>query len=188
LTATLPAAIETTPALLIPRIFHRVWLGGLLTEREHRLRETWVKHHPNWELRLWHAGNLPPLTNQAQFDAATSPAQKADILRYELLLKYGGVYLDSGFDCFRTIEPLLDGVRAFCGPKDAAWTSDILSGCVPGHPFFAAVIAALPDSIAWLPGRPPNEQTGPELLRRVLIEQEALGLEVPAVFDPDLFR
>jgi FkbM family methyltransferase len=187
LTATLPATTETGPALAIPRVFHRIWLGGPLPEREGRYGETWAEHHPDWELRLWHDGNLPPLVNQEQFDAAGSPAQKADILRYELLLAHGGIYVDTDFECFRSIEPLLAGVRAFCGREDANRVTNSILGSVPGHPFFAAVVAALPDSVAWRPGRPPNEQTGPELLSRVLIEREALGREVPTVFGPELF-
>jgi hypothetical protein len=184
--ATAPGT-ATAPALFIPRIFHRIWLGCPMPERERRFGETWVEHHPDWEMRLWHEGNLPPLVNQAQFDAAASPAQRADILRYELLLEYGGVYLDTDFECFRNIEPLLAGVRAFTAREDAAWVAIGVLGCVPGHPLFAAVVAELPDSIAWRPGRPPNEQTGPQLFSRVLVEQEALGLEAPTVFGPELF-
>ncbi|GAA1795270.1 hypothetical protein HC028_18275 [Planosporangium flavigriseum] len=172
---------------VIPRVFHRIWLGGPLPERERRFGETWAERHPGWEMRLWHEGNLPPLVNRAEFAAATSPAQKADILRYELLLTYGGVYLDTDFECYRCIEPLLAGVRAFAAREDACWVAIGVLGCVPRHPFFAAVVAALPDAVAWRPGRPPNEQTGPEFFSRVLVEQEALGREVPTVFGPELF-
>jgi FkbM family methyltransferase len=186
-TESLATTVGPRSRLVIPRVFHRIWLGGPMPERERHFGETWARHHPDWELRLWHDGNLPPLVNQAQFDAATSPAQKADILRYELLLEHGGVYLDTDFECFRSIEPLLEDVRAFCGREDAQLVTNSLLGCVPGHPFFAKVVAALPDSVAWLPGRPPNEQTGPELLSRVLVEQEALGQGVPTVFAPELF-
>jgi mannosyltransferase OCH1-like enzyme len=178
---------EASSAVPIPRTFHRIWLGRPMPERERRFGETWARHHPGWQMRLWHEGNLPPLVNQAQFDAATSPAQKADILRYELLVTYGGVYLDTDFECFRTIEPLLGGVRAFAAREDATRVAIGILGSVPGHPLFAAVVAALPDSVAWRPGHPPNEQTGPQLFTRVLVEQEALGAEPATIFGPELF-
>ncbi|UWZ35604.1 FkbM family methyltransferase [Dactylosporangium roseum] len=173
--------------LRIPRVFHRIWFGGPLPAREQALGETWARHHPGWELRLWREEDVPPLVNQAAFDAATTMAQKADIFRYELLLAHGGVYVDTDFECFRDIEPLLGGVDAFCAREDGFRASIGLLGCEPGHPFFAAVVAALADSVAWLPDRPPNEQTGPELLTRTLIEQDALGRPVPSVFGPELF-
>ncbi|GGM60920.1 glycosyltransferase family 32 protein [Dactylosporangium sucinum] len=176
-----------TDRLLMPRVFHRVWFGGPMPEREQAFGATWQRHHPGWEMRLWREDDLPPLVNQAAFDAAGSWAQKADIFRYELLLAHGGIYVDTDFECFRSIEPLLAGVDACTAREDGFRASIGLLGCVPGHPFFAAVVAALADSIAWRPDRPPNEQTGPELLTRTLVEQDALGHPVPAVFGPELF-
>jgi hypothetical protein len=177
----------TRTGLLIPRVFHQIWLGGPPPEKVHRFGATWMRLHPGWEMRLWHDGNVPDLRNGRLFEAAAAPAQKADILRYELLLDHGGVYLDSDFECFRNLEPLLAGVRAFCGREDPVRVANGLIGCVPGHPLLAAVVAALPDSVAWLPGRGPNEQTGPDLLTRVLLEQEALGAESATVFGPEVF-
>ncbi|WP_238010230.1 glycosyltransferase [Dactylosporangium sp. AC04546] len=185
MTATMPAI--ATGRLLIPRVFHRIWFGGPMPGRERAFGETWLRHHPGWELRLWGDDDVPPLVNQAAFDAAGSWAQKADIFRYELLLAHGGVYLDTDFECVRSIEPLLTGVEAVTAREDGFRASIGLLGCVPGHPFFAAVVAGLADSLAWRPGRPPNEQTGPELFTRTLIEQDALGHPVPVVFGPELF-
>ncbi|WP_432830373.1 glycosyltransferase [Dactylosporangium sp. CA-092794] len=172
---------------VIPRVFHRIWLGSPLPERERAYGETWARYHPGWELRLWTDADVPPLINQGYFDATVSLAQKADILRYEILLNHGGVYLDTDFECYRSIEPLLSGVELFCAREDGFRTANGLLGGTPGHPFIAAVMAALPDSVAWRPGRPPNEQTGPELLTRTIAEQDALGNPVPTIFGPELF-
>ncbi|MER7002600.1 FkbM family methyltransferase [Dactylosporangium sp. NPDC000555] len=175
------------PRILIPRVFHRIWLGGPLPERERAFGETWARHHPEWEMRLWTDEDVPPLVNQAYFDAATSMAQKADILRYEILHRHGGVYIDTDFECYRDIEPLLGGVELFCAREDGFRAANGLLGSTPGHPFLAAVIAALPGSVAWHPGRPPNEQTGPELLTQTIAEQDAFGNAVPTLFGPELF-
>ena len=40
-----------------------------------------------------------------------APAERSDILRLELLWREGGVYVDTDFECLRSIEPLLDGAR-----------------------------------------------------------------------------
>ena len=173
--------------LRIPRILHRIWLGGPMPEREQALGETWASHHPGWEMRLWHEGNLPTLRNATIFASAASYAQQADVLRYEVLLEHGGVYVDTDFECLRSLEPLLVGVEAFTAREDELRASIGILGCVPGHPFFAAVVAALPDSVAWRPGRPPNEQTGPELLTRTLLACDVLGEETLTVFPPQLF-
>ncbi|MEV4514902.1 glycosyltransferase [Dactylosporangium sp. NPDC049525] len=171
----------------IPRVFHRIWFGGPLPARARAFGETWQRHHPGWQLRLWQDGDVPPLVNQAAFDAAGSPAQQADIFRYELLLAHGGVHLGPDFECLRNIEDLLAGVPAFTAREDGFQAGVGLLGCVPGHPFLAAVVAALPDALAWRSGRSSQGRTGPELLTRVLAEQDALGREIPAVFGAELF-
>src|SRR3954452_9252859 len=89
--------------LLIPRIIHRVWLGdGAMPPEYEAFGETWAQHHPGWEMRLWRSSDLPPLRNQDLFDRATSFAQQSDIARYELLLRHGGVYVDTDFECLRS--------------------------------------------------------------------------------------
>jgi FkbM family methyltransferase len=172
--------------LLIPRVFHRIWLGGPLPERERALGETWLRHHPGWQLRLWLDEDVPALANQALFDAAASMAQRADILRYEVLLAHGGVYVGADLECRRSIEVLLGGVELFCAREDASRVADAPLGCAPGHPLIAAVVAALPESVAWRPRGDRDERTGSDLLARVIVEQEALGAPAPTVFGPEL--
>ncbi|WP_433050919.1 FkbM family methyltransferase [Dactylosporangium sp. CS-033363] len=172
--------------LLIPRVFHRLALGGPLSERERALGETWRQHHPGWELRLWTEADLPPLANQALFDAAPA-GQRDDIAKYELLLAHGGVFIGTDMECLRSIEPLLDGVEVFCAREDGFRLADGVLGAAAGSPLIEAVVAALPNSVGWRPGRPRDEQTGAELLTRIVAEQDALGRVTPAVFGPELF-
>ncbi|WP_433079926.1 FkbM family methyltransferase [Dactylosporangium sp. CA-052675] len=172
--------------LLVPRVFHRIKLDGPLSAREREFGESWLRHHPGWELKLWTRAGLPPLTNQALFDAAP-PGQQEDILRYELLLAHGGVFLSTDLECLRNIEPLLGGVDVFCAREDGFRLADGVLGAAPGHPLIAAVVAALPDSVAWRAGRPRDEQTGAEMLTRIVAEQDGLGRVTPAVFGSEIF-
>ena len=149
--------------------------------------ETWQRHHPEWRLRTWDESNLPQLVNQALFDESSTYAQKADIARYELLVRFGGVYLDCDFECFRNIEPLLGGVEAFAATEDGHWISIGILGCVPGHPLFQAMVDRLPALVANCPGRPPNEQTGPRPFTGIIREHLASGYPGTVVFGRDLF-
>ena len=97
---------------MIPRVFHQIWLGERPFPYE-RERETWLRHHPDWEHRLWTEAELPgdlELTEAANL--LRQPAERADILRLELLHRHGGVYLDADFECLKPIDPLLDGATA----------------------------------------------------------------------------
>ena len=85
--------------MLIPRIFHQIWLGpDPLPERCARYQQTWLDHHPDWKLRFWTEENLPtPLRRPEAAERLRAPAERSDILRLELLWHFGGVYVDPYF-------------------------------------------------------------------------------------------
>lgn len=164
--------------MTIPRVFHRIWLGPKPLPAEFAaFGETWAALHPGWEMRLWTDANLPTLANQALFDSAPSFAAKADILRYELLLRFGGVYVDTDFECLKNIEALLDGVECFAAQQkdlDAdfgkfCYINNALIGAVPGHLLFRDLVESLPQHMASLPPDvPASALTGPHYLTTVL--------------------
>ena len=126
---------------MIPRVFHQIWLGeGPFPYAVER--ETWHRFHPGWEHRLWTERDLPgdlALTEAANL--LRQPAERADILRLELLHRHGGVYLDADFECLKPVDPLLDGVSCFLGLLDSGRVSNAVIGAVPGHPLLAKAMA-----------------------------------------------
>ena len=152
----------------IPRVFHHIWFGGPLPDQFAEYRESWRHLHTGWEFILWNESNLPPLINWACFEDAATFAQKADIARYEILYRYGGVYVDTDFECLKNIAPLVSGLRAFSAsenPSDMGTVSIGILGAVPNHPLFAQLIRESPSY--YDRDRPPNETTGPLLITRL---------------------
>ena len=78
-------------------------------------RQTWIDHHPEWEFRIWRLEDLTWLRNQRLFDRAVPYSQKSDFARYEVVHRFGGVYLDTDMECLRPLDPLLDGCEFFAG-------------------------------------------------------------------------
>ncbi len=79
-------------------ILHQIWLGpNPLPEEFAAYGETWRRHHPAWDYRLWTEDTLPPdLARLEVYERLRFPAERADILRLELLWRDGGVYLQMG--------------------------------------------------------------------------------------------
>src|SRR5436190_16517529 len=99
---------------VIPRIIHRVWLGAEpMPEDFRRYGESWRRHHPGWRMRLWTDEDLPELGDRRALERARHHAERANLVRYEVLRRFGGVYVDTDVECLRPIGPLLSGVRAF---------------------------------------------------------------------------
>lgn len=76
----------------IPRTIHRVWLGEQPMSDEYRqFGETFARHHPGWEHRLWTEKDLPALgIGEDEHTRSRSHSELSDLVRYEVLLKFGG--------------------------------------------------------------------------------------------------
>ena len=156
----------------IPKVFHQVWVGPDDPPAESgRFRETWLRHHPDWEIRLWGDNDFGWLKNRALFERATSYTQKADIAKYELIERYGRVYLDFDMECLKPITDLCSGVDLFAGWEPDGGINVAIFGATPNHRFLREVVATMP---AWclIHGNDRVDiQTGPELLTHVAIRQ-----------------
>lgn len=179
--------------LLIPRIIHRIWPGeDSIPADQEALAASWAHHHPHWEMKLWRPGDLPPLRNQEIFDGASDYALRSDIARYEILLRFGGIYVDCDFECLRCFEDLLLGIEAFIGTEDGRYLTNALIGATPGHPFMKSLVEAIPASVAANPRAKPNVVTGPHLVTSVFTADPALRDRVlvcdAPMFYPYLFN
>ncbi len=127
---------------MIPKVFHQIWLGpDPLPAEFEPYQQSWQRHHPGWELRLWGEDNLPSeLRRPEALDRERQPVERADILRLELIWRFGGVYLDTDFECLKPIDELLEGVDFFtglmkaAGPSKPARVNNAIFGAVAGHP------------------------------------------------------
>jgi inositol phosphorylceramide mannosyltransferase catalytic subunit len=138
-------------AVLIPKMFHWIWFGDKpIPEQHKRWISDWLQIHPSWRHRLWTDANRPTFTNEEQFLSAGSFAQKADIARYEIVFRCGGVYLDTDMECIRSLEPLLGNVKAFIAAEKPDSLEQLgigILGATPGHPWMAELIAKLPQAM-----------------------------------------
>lgn len=91
---------------LIPKIMHQIWLGSQMPQKCVILAQTWQNMHPDWQYRLWTDDDVESfgLENKALFDKAKNFGEKSDIFRYEILYRFGGVYIDTDFECLRPLD------------------------------------------------------------------------------------
>lgn len=143
----------------IPKIIHHIWFGSKLPSRFHAWYETWIQKHPNWEHILWtdqscehnpqfkakyptykeiHIRELGQLQNQKLFDEAKNYGEKSDIIRYEILKKFGGMYCDTDFECFEPFDILHHSYDFYAGmlPLDTGLltVNNGFIGSRPNHP------------------------------------------------------
>jgi len=175
---------------MIPRVFHSIWVGGPIPDHLARYLATWLKVHPGWDHRIWGDDDLDWLENQDLYDFAEActryPGQfRADVARYEILHRYGGVYVDCDFEARSPIDDLLYDVDCFAAwETDDVWINNAIMGATPGHPLMADLIAGLPANVKANRGKRPNIQTGPQYLTPLMRDRDDVTLFASSQFYP----
>jgi hypothetical protein len=85
------------------------------------------------------------LTNQAAFDAATNPGEKSDIWRYEILYRFGGLYVDTDFECLQCFDRVVRPFELVTGISNTG-TVELNNGlvaCRAKHPFMKRLISSI---------------------------------------------
>lgn len=164
---------------MIPRVVHRIWLDDPMPALFADYGQRWQALHPGWEIRDWRdSAELPPLRNQALFDAARDLVPRdwkrfqADLLRLELLDQAGGVYADCDVEPLRPFDDLLGHqVLVAYSPNRGRDGQRLLTqavlGAEPGHPFIDACITGMPEAVRRYGDRPLAQMIGPHHITRV---------------------
>ena len=94
----------------IPKIIHQIWIGPKkLPDSYKKWMRTWVKYNPKYEYRLWRDEDILKLNmkNEKKYNESKNVGIKSDIARYEILNIYGGIYVDTDFECLKSIPKYL---------------------------------------------------------------------------------
>ena len=149
-------------AELIPKVFHRIFLDEPVPAKFEAFWDRFRELHPAWEFVTWSdSSELDWIRNRALFDQCTTHAGRADVLRFEIMASYGGVYVDTDVEPLRAFDSLLESDEPFAGWEKRGLLCPTVLGGPPAHPAFDAVVGMLPDWARKFPPDKPNLQTGP---------------------------
>ena len=139
----------------IPLIMHKIWLGSALpVDYKNKIKE-WRKKHPLWRVMVWTHETIAHyfphgLHNQKTFNNAlhdNNYSQASDVLRYEIIERFGGIYTDVDFECLQSIEQL-HKMYDFYGSLEPPHVT--CAGCVngifaakAGHPIIKSCIKTI---------------------------------------------
>jgi inositol phosphorylceramide mannosyltransferase catalytic subunit len=168
----------------LPRVFHQIWVGpDPFPDEFLPYQQSWLEHNPGWQLRLWTEDTLPEHARRPEiFEQLRNPAERSDILRFELLWQHGGIYTDCDFECLRPIEPLLDEVRFFAGYRKPGHLSNAILGATPHHPLVDRALDQIRPRTTY--GTLDKDGTGPTFLDRLIATDPTATLFDHTVFYP----
>lgn len=187
---------------MIPKIIHQTWRDYDLPVPE-SLPESWRKMNPDWQYRFWTDEDLENLVVQDYpelldyYLSVPKPVQRADIARYLIIHKYGGIYADIDTECFAPLDVLADEDRVIlceeppehwkmaraCGMDALIFNGTFASPA--GHPFWDHVQKTL---VRMMPSmNRVLESTGPLMLTGCVItypQPEQISVSSCHLFDP----
>lgn len=160
----------------VPKIIHQIWLGSAVPQKYASWLATWHKHHPDWTIIMWmdHDMQNLNLVNKDLFKRVHNYGEKADILRLELINMFGGLYIDTDYECLQPFDKfnlcnsfyICSVGVGICG----IGVNNGLIGASQGHPLIQKLVHSM-KSAANKPGL--TERTGPIYVTRTFFENVA---------------
>jgi len=79
----------------IPKIIHQICLNNKTPERYKKIKKSWLDKHPDWEYKFWSEKEIKKLG-----------LENPEIAKYEILHRFGGLYVDIEFTCIKKFDLL----------------------------------------------------------------------------------
>lgn len=151
----------------IPKILHLCWIGP--HDPPTKLIESWRDHHPSWRFKLW-TDHTKGWENQAKIDAVNEWNGKCDIMRYEVLAREGGVFVDADSLCERELsDEFLQNEAFACYENEQAFPG-LIACAAMGSVVGSAPMRACVEAVKRADMRKPAwDSVGPGLITRVAL-------------------
>ena len=160
----------------IPKIIHQIWIGP--KPRPYILMDSWRLKNPDFEYILWNEQEFINrgiiFETQNKIDSIEEICGKVDIMRLEILYKYGGIYIDADSICIEPIDSYLMAHTAFAGYENETMRPSLVATGTMGFPPEYPLCRA---AIDWILNNPVSQRetrrrawmnVGPGLLTRML--------------------
>lgn len=141
----------------ITRIIHQIWseIDEPLPKHFKMLSKTWKKDYPDWRYEYWNNTKMnnfvlehyPEYWNM--YKSFPYNVQRWDTIRYLILYKMGGMYVDFDYQSLEPMDILIEN-RECCFAEEEAYINEkgesvsyfnnALIFSVPGHPFIKMII------------------------------------------------
>jgi len=190
----------------IPKIIHQIWIGSKdIPYKEYR--ESIKKFHPQWQYIMWDEKRLlkeKMISEELYKYILANPFKKiykkgsgvrdpylkiSDIVRYNILKKYGGVYLDIDIICLRSLDALIKDNEMIAGfegeQRMPGLVGNSVIGCIPEH----QVILNCVDEVYKIPKekfakKEAYKVTGPFLFTEQVAKDQDVAIFNQKVFYP----
>lgn len=128
---------------MIPKIIHYCWFGGNpKSELILKCIESWKKFAADYKIIEWNENNFD--LNKYKYVRQAYDKGKfafvSDVVRFDVLNKYGGVYLDTDVELLAPIDSFMNSSMFMGFDKRNKVASGLIFGSISNHPILADVL------------------------------------------------
>jgi mannosyltransferase OCH1-like enzyme len=181
---------------MIPKIIHQIWIGP--KKMPEKYMDTWKALNPDWTYMRWTdkeiAEHFPKgFKNQKHINEIEEWAGKADMIRYEILYKFGGIYVDADSICTNGLDDHFLDHSAFAGFENEQCRGNLIANGYMGSTKGNSFIKKLVDEIYKMPsvtqritGRMAWQNVGPLFFTEMVMKhQPDISIYPSFVFIPE---
>lgn len=136
----------------IPKILHVMWIGRKPAPLN--MMMSWKKKNPDFEFIFWNEAEITKrglvFKCMKQINDIQEICGKCDIMRWEILYEYGGVFVDADSICIEPIDDVFMNKQAFATYENENTRKDLVAlgilGFIPNHPLCRDIINWISDS------------------------------------------
>ena len=160
----------------IPKIIHQLWIGNKVAPT--KLMETWRIKNTDFEYIFWNEDEIIKRGIQLQchekIDMINEINGKADIIRWEILYEYGGVFIDADSICIEPLDDYFMSKKAFASYENEQVRKNLVAtgtmGFYPKHPLCRDIIEWIKSNHSndFITNYPAWYSVGPGVLTRFL--------------------
>lgn len=137
----------------IPKTIHFIWLGNEISDWYKANIKNWQdKLGPGFHIELWKDEQsnkfMKDKSTWEEYNNCQNYGMKSDILRYEILNQYGGLYIDIDFLCinpdvFHYLHENYNFYSGICLEKNVQFNNGLVASA-PGHSVIKNTITSIP--------------------------------------------
>lgn len=155
---------------MIERNIIYCWFGGKeKPEKVQRCIDSWKKYMPDWNYIEINEFNFDTTYNEYSRQTFDKKAWAflADLARLWALYEYGGIYLDTDIEVYKSFEDLLDN-KMFWGFEQKHYLSNATIGAEKGNPIIKEMLDVYDTKTFNPKGNWWEWETGPKIMTEVL--------------------
>jgi len=141
----------------IPKIIHQIWSGidEPLPSYFKALGETWKRDYPEWKYEFWNNDRMNQFIQEyyplywKPYNSFPHNIQRWDAIRYLILDKTGGMYVDFDYESIKPLDDVLKE-KTCCFASEPTehlsifgrnmYINNALMASIPNHPFMNEII------------------------------------------------